>query len=93
MDPKSEPKFSDGGGSNYIGYFGIFSSFISGNINDFVSYNVVLISCDINLIDLRYDTLIYLVIQCLCIICIIYNICNINFLNFIWYGMNYVIQY
>lgn len=53
MDPKSEPKFSDDGGSNYIGYFGIFSSFISGNINDFVSYNVVLISCDINLIDLK----------------------------------------
>lgn len=53
MDLKLELKFLDGGGSNYIGYFGIFSSFIFGNINDFVLYNVVLILCDINLIDLK----------------------------------------
>lgn len=54
MDLKLELKFLDGGGSNYIGYFGIFSSFIFGNINDFVLYNVeFLILCDINLIDLK----------------------------------------
>lgn len=53
MDLKLELIFLDVGGSKYIRYFGIFSSFIFGNINDFVLCIVVLILCDSNLIDLK----------------------------------------